>query len=44
MQQEVDNDEEKRYNGLKSKGYPPNTFERITSALFDVYDGMETGC
>ncbi|RDX80824.1 Pleiotropic drug resistance protein 3, partial [Mucuna pruriens] len=41
VQQEVDNDEEEALQWAEIQRLP--TFERITSALFDVYDGMETG-
>jgi len=41
VQQEVDNDAGEALQWAEIQRLP--TFERITSALFDVYDGMETG-
>lgn len=40
-QQEVENEEGAALQWAEIQRLP--TFERITSALFDVYDGMETG-
>lgn len=42
VQQEVDNNAGEALQWAEIQRLP--TFERITSALFDVYDGMETGC
>ncbi|KAG4932201.1 hypothetical protein JHK87_046203 [Glycine soja] len=41
VQQEVDNNAGEALQWAEIQRLP--TFERITSALFDVYDGMETG-